>query len=365
MRLADWVSDPLPEDFGRATLVGRVWDPEAGGPCAVAIRDGEAVDITVAVPTMRDLCEADDPAALARSVKGRSLGALADILTNTPREDRDAEKPWLLAPVDLQAIKAAGVTFVVSMLERVIEEQARGEAARANEIRTEIRSTIGDDLRRLKPGSEQAMALKELLVRRKDVVAVPGSRNRPGCGGVHQGAADVGRRASGGGGAEPDLVVEQSRARGGARRIERGKDRRRDARQRREPARCGRPLGAAARQGQGQQCECRDRPVHPALRQRLHARRRATGGAATDRRGGGQFPPRGRKRHGEDQPRPGGPGSPDDRQRTTSIRTVSSSISVRCSRRPRIVARRGRGLPTSSATSSAWSRRASAGSPTL
>ena len=167
MRLADWVSDPLPEDFGRATLVGRVWDPEAGGPCVVAIRDGEAVDITVAVPTMRDLCEADDPAALARSVKGRSLGALADILTNTPREDRDAEKPWLLAPVDLQAIKAAGVTFVVSMLERVIEEQARGEAARANEIRTEIRSTIGDDLRRLKPGSEQAMALKELLVRRR------------------------------------------------------------------------------------------------------------------------------------------------------------------------------------------------------
>ena len=116
MRLADWVSDPLPEDSGRATLVGRVWDAEAGGPCAVAIRDGEAVDITVAVPTMRDLCEADDPAALVRSVKGRSLGALADILTNTPREDRNAEKPWLLAPVDLQAIKAAGVTFVVSML---------------------------------------------------------------------------------------------------------------------------------------------------------------------------------------------------------------------------------------------------------
>ncbi len=167
MRLADWASDTLPVDSTRAALVGRVWDPQAGGPSIVAIRDSEVIDISAKTPTMRDLCEADDPVRLARSAKGRPLGALAEILKNTPREGRDAGKPWLLAPVDLQAIKAAGVTFVVSMLERVIEEQARGEATRANEIRAEIQSTIGDDLRQLKPGSDQAKALKELLIRRK------------------------------------------------------------------------------------------------------------------------------------------------------------------------------------------------------
>jgi fumarylacetoacetate (FAA) hydrolase family protein len=166
MRLADWVSDPLPTDSARAALVGRIWDPEAGGPSVVAIRDGEVVDISADAPTMRDLCEADDAARLTRSSRGQRLGALSETLKNTPREGRDAKKPWLLAPVDLQAIKAAGVTFVISMLERVIEEQAR-EAARANDIRAEIQSTIGDDLRRLKPGSEQAKALKDLLIRRK------------------------------------------------------------------------------------------------------------------------------------------------------------------------------------------------------
>jgi fumarylacetoacetate (FAA) hydrolase family protein len=164
---AEWMSDPLPDDAADATLVGRVWSPEADGPSVVALRGGELSDITKATPTIRDLCEADDPAKTARSVEGRSLGALADILKNTPRENRDARKPWLLAPIDLQAVKAAGVTFVVSMLERVIEEQARGEATRANEVRAEITATIGDDLRKLKPGSDQAQALKELLIRKK------------------------------------------------------------------------------------------------------------------------------------------------------------------------------------------------------
>jgi fumarylacetoacetate (FAA) hydrolase family protein len=78
------------------------------------------------------------------------------VLANTPRPARNRQKPWLLAPIDLQAVKAAGVTFVVSMLERVIEEQARGQPERAAEIRGEIQATVGDDLRALKPGSEQA-----------------------------------------------------------------------------------------------------------------------------------------------------------------------------------------------------------------
>ncbi len=167
MRFAEHAIDPLPRDADSATLVGRVWLPDVGGPSVVVLKGGDLVDIPVLAPTMRDLCEAADPAGAVRSAAGRVLGGLANVLANTPRENRDTSRPWLLAPVDLQAIKAAGVTFVVSMLERVIEEQARGEAEKANAIRAEILATIGDDLRRLKPGSEQAAALKDLLVRRK------------------------------------------------------------------------------------------------------------------------------------------------------------------------------------------------------
>jgi len=160
------LTDPRPHDRNEALLVGRAWNPAVAGPSIVAIQGDEAIDITAAAPTMRDLCEAEDPAGLIRTARGESLGQLASVLANTPRRDRDPEKPWLLAPIDLQAIKAAGVTFVVSMLERVIEEQARGSPARASELRGEIQAAIGDDLRRLKPGSEQAAALKELLIRR-------------------------------------------------------------------------------------------------------------------------------------------------------------------------------------------------------
>jgi len=147
-----------------ATLVGRVWSPDAGGPCVIRVEDGELVDITAIFPTMRDLCEMPDPAAAATAADGKSIGRLSAILANTPPESRVAGKPWLLAPIDLQAIKAAGVTFAVSMLERVIEERARGNPAAAVEIRGFIRELIGDDLSKLKPGSAEAMALKKVLM---------------------------------------------------------------------------------------------------------------------------------------------------------------------------------------------------------
>jgi fumarylacetoacetate (FAA) hydrolase family protein len=154
----------VPEDAKRAILVGRVFRPEVDGPSLVAIRGEEVIDISFAGPTMRDLCEADAPARLAREAEGARLGPLAVILANTPRETRDPAKAWLLAPIDLQAVKAAGVTFAVSMLERVIEEQARGAPERAAAIRAEIFAVIGEDLADLEPGSDQAMALKRLLV---------------------------------------------------------------------------------------------------------------------------------------------------------------------------------------------------------
>lgn len=157
----------LPDDSEAATLAGRIWRPDLDGPSVVVLRGAELVDISAAAPTMRDLCEAPEPAALARDAAGEPVATLAEVLANTPRETRDAGKPWLLAPIDLQAVKAAGVTFAVSMLERVIEEQARGAPEKAAAIRAEMTAAIGDDLARLKPGSEQAMALKQLLIEKK------------------------------------------------------------------------------------------------------------------------------------------------------------------------------------------------------
>jgi len=154
----------LPDDHERAVLVGRVWRTDVGGPSVVAVRGAEVIDISATAPTMRDLCEAPLPAALAIDTEGEPLGLLTDILANTPRGTRNPRTPWLLAPTDLQAIKAAGVTFAVSMLERVIEEKARGAPEQAPAIRAEIGALIGDDLSRLKPGSPEAMALKKLLI---------------------------------------------------------------------------------------------------------------------------------------------------------------------------------------------------------
>jgi fumarylacetoacetate (FAA) hydrolase family protein len=154
----------LPRDGTAGALAGRVWRPDVAGPSVVAIRSDGVYDISRSAPTMRDLCEADDPADIVRSGEGERIGALADILANTPHDNRDSSKPWLLAPIDLQAIKAAGVTFVRSLLERVIEEQAKGAPEKAEAIRVQVEKELGGDLRRLKPGSREALALKDVLI---------------------------------------------------------------------------------------------------------------------------------------------------------------------------------------------------------
>ncbi|CAN5220358.1 fumarylacetoacetate hydrolase family protein [soil metagenome] len=164
-RLSLTPDQTLPKDAPGAALLGRVWRPDVAGPAVVTLRDGVLVDITRAFPTSRDLCEATDPATALREARGEPIGTLADILANTPVDGRDAGKPWLLSPLDLQAVKAAGVTFAVSMLERVIEEKARGNPAAAATIRIEIGKLIGDDLSKLKPGSPEAMHLKDVLIK--------------------------------------------------------------------------------------------------------------------------------------------------------------------------------------------------------
>ena len=160
------MTDPthLPAD---GIFVGRARTGEVPHPLVVTVREGELIDITSsAAPTVRDVCELDDPAGHVRSAKGKAIGALADIAANSFEEKRDAKMPILLSPVDLQAVKASGVTFVVSLLERVIEEQARGSAEKAEAIRADIAGLIGHDLSKLRPGSPEAMEIKAKLISR-------------------------------------------------------------------------------------------------------------------------------------------------------------------------------------------------------
>lgn len=152
----------LPADHDRAVLVGRVLGTD--GPSVVTVRDGRLIDITARVATVRDLAEYDDPAAFVRDCDGPDLGSLAEIVAHTPPESRRPQTPRLLCPIDLQPIKAAGVTFVVSLMERVIEERCRGDASLADRVREQITEHIGTDLSALTPGSAETARLKELLV---------------------------------------------------------------------------------------------------------------------------------------------------------------------------------------------------------
>ncbi len=147
------------------TFAGRVWR-EGLGPSVVTIRDGQVIDITSkTLPTVRDIMEHSDPVAFVNAAQGKDIGDLAEILQASIGHGPAPVK--LLAPIDLQVIKAAGVTFAVSMLERVIEEKARGDAGLAESIRGDITRLIGDDLSNLVPGSSQAMALKQSLIEKK------------------------------------------------------------------------------------------------------------------------------------------------------------------------------------------------------
>jgi fumarylacetoacetate (FAA) hydrolase family protein len=129
----------LPADGFAGTLIGRAWLPAEAGPAVVAICQDGVFDITRTAPTMSELLESADPvASVRRAPRDRRLGDLGEILANTASDRRDAAKPWFLAPVDLQALKAAGVTFAQSLLERVIEEQSRGDPGRAEEVRTSL-----------------------------------------------------------------------------------------------------------------------------------------------------------------------------------------------------------------------------------
>ena len=140
----------LPDDVGEATLAGRLLLEE--GPTPVLVRDGFVEDVSKTVPTIADLIELAEPAA----VSGERLFGIDELLRLPPER--------FLAPVDLQAVKAAGVTFAISAIERVIEERARGDFRQAAEIRDRLEQRIGGAIRSVVPGTEGAVRLKGALI---------------------------------------------------------------------------------------------------------------------------------------------------------------------------------------------------------
>ncbi|WP_128090527.1 fumarylacetoacetate hydrolase family protein [Ensifer sp. 1H6] len=144
------------------TFVGRVWLPQEQGPALVAVRAGVIFDITSKdAPTMRDLAEMDDPVGFVRAQEGKAICNLDDVLSGRAA---NPSMPRLLAPCDLHAIKACGVTFARSMIERVIEERAAGNPDLASKIRERVTAVVGDSLRNLKAGSLAAAKVKEALI---------------------------------------------------------------------------------------------------------------------------------------------------------------------------------------------------------
>ncbi|HEY7903316.1 MAG TPA: fumarylacetoacetate hydrolase family protein [Casimicrobiaceae bacterium] len=157
----------LPADHAVATLVGRAFVPAFAGPAPVLVRADGIFDLTPIAPTASEVFARDDAVAAIRAATLPKLATLDAALANSDPARRDAGAPWLLAPCDWQPVKASGVTFVASMLERVIEEQARGDPARAEATRRAITGVIGDNLARVVPGSAEAAELKRVLVEAK------------------------------------------------------------------------------------------------------------------------------------------------------------------------------------------------------
>jgi len=159
--------NPLPVDAAQATLVGRVWLPGPhAGPGTVVVKDGMVFDISAHAPTMADLLDHEDCAGFARGLAGKPLCPLDQLIRDSLHRTPEKPVPVLCAPCDVQAVKASGVTFIVSLLERLIEERAGGDAQKAQAIRDALQQTIGAELTSVRPGSESARQLKQELVRR-------------------------------------------------------------------------------------------------------------------------------------------------------------------------------------------------------
>jgi len=169
------LADTLPDQCREGTWVGRAWLPESStadgiaGPCVIQVRSGQVYELSARYLTMADLFAEDKPVLSLNTTAGRPVCTLDELLDNTlfhrrPEDYRHTAVPFLLAPNDIQATKACGVTFIRSLLERVIEEQAQGDPGLAAEIRGHIQATIGNNLTDIVPGSAETEALKRRLI---------------------------------------------------------------------------------------------------------------------------------------------------------------------------------------------------------
>lgn len=151
----------LPRDADAALLVGRVWDAATGGPRPVLVRGDQVHDLFDLAGTVSELLDRRDPVPELRGWDRPARWQLADL--SRPTAIGDLGQDHLLPPVDLQVVKACGVTFVDSMIERVIEERCAGDASRAAQVRAAVTSALGDDLASIRPGSPEAAQVKEVL----------------------------------------------------------------------------------------------------------------------------------------------------------------------------------------------------------
>ena len=337
-------------DFGPdALLVGRVWDPAAGGPCVVTLRDGTLVDITSReAPTVRDLLERDDPAGFAAAAPGR---AYRPARRGRRRQPRRRRRHALLAPCDLQALKACGVTFARSMVERVIEERAAGDPDRAAAIRDRIAGLIGASLRDIRPGSAEAAAAKAALQAEGlwsqylEVGIGPDAevftKGQP-MSAVGWGATVGLHPASRWNNPEPEVVLAVD-SRGRIKGATLGND----VNLRDVEGRSALLLGKA----KDNNAACAIGPFIRLLRRRLHPRRRAGGRADADRRGRRTASASTAARRCARSAATPPTSSPRPSAGITSIRTASCCFSAPCSPRSRTATRRARASPTTRATS--------------
>jgi fumarylacetoacetate (FAA) hydrolase family protein len=158
---SDFISRALPRDWQDGTLIGRIETPV--GPTPIMVKGGNVYDMSAVAPTVSLLLKHWPQNGAPTG--GKALGALSDYDFTPEWDDSEIKGPKLLSPVDLQCLKAAGVTFAVSAVERVIEERARGDADKAQGIRDALSERVGADIRSVKPGSEAAAKLKDALIK--------------------------------------------------------------------------------------------------------------------------------------------------------------------------------------------------------
>ncbi|MGQ1462334.1 fumarylacetoacetate hydrolase family protein [Acinetobacter baumannii] len=152
----------LPTSLSNAKLVGRIWRPNKG-PSVVILRDNILIDVTESVTSMADFLD-NNPADLFDTLMGEPIGKVEDLILNPEEMGYHSDRPCLLAPCDFQALKACGVTFAKSMVERVIDERTSGDPARAEELRQRIGALIGGSLSNIQAGSQKAAEVKATLI---------------------------------------------------------------------------------------------------------------------------------------------------------------------------------------------------------